>query len=92
MSVFGAVFAGFSALAVATVKASGVRHINDLYAVVTDRCGTVYKNCSICDDERKDHGPPLNCPDVVCGAHYVTAGWELLATATSNAIRAALQG
>merc|ERR1712032_1384761 len=42
-------------LAVDTVKKAGVTQINDLYRVITDRCGAVYKNCSICDDESKDH-------------------------------------
>jgi hypothetical protein len=32
----------------------------------------------------------LPCPDVVCGFHYVTAGWELLANSTATSIKDAL--
>ena len=77
-----------NALAVQTVRASGVSRIHDLYKVVTDRCGTVYKSCSICDDESKYHP---SCPDVKCGYHYVSAGWELLAQSTAEIIASALQ-
>ena len=44
-----------NAVAVATVKTNGVTLINDLYKVMTDKCGAVYRNCSICDDESKYH-------------------------------------
>ena len=36
-----------NALAVKTFKAHGVTLIDDLYTAVTDRCGTVYRNCSL---------------------------------------------
>ena len=66
--------------------------INDLYGVVTARCGNVYKNCSICDDESSYHqmNSSLPCPDVKCGAHYVSEGWQLLAKSTAAAIQDAL--
>jgi hypothetical protein len=35
-----------NALAVKTVKAAGVSRINDLYSVVTAKCGKAYKNCT----------------------------------------------
>ena len=82
-----------NALAVTTVKAAGVARINDLYSVITQKCGAKYRNCSICDDESKYHGmnSTLPCdPPVQCGYHYVTEGWQLLANATQIAIRAAL--
>ena len=71
-------------VAVATVKANGGTRINDLYKVVTDSCGQVYRNCSICDDESKYH------PEGICGYHYNAEGWDLIASATAAAIRAAL--
>jgi hypothetical protein len=77
-----------NALAVATVLSSGVKRIHDLYKVVTDRCGTIYKDCSICDDESRHHP---SCPDVKCGYHYTREGWDLLAESTANTIVAALQ-
>lgn len=73
-----------NALAVQTVKTQGVQRINDLYTVVTNFCGKVYRNCSICDDESAYH------PQGQCGYHYVTQGWELLANATVAAIKQAL--
>lgn len=82
-----------NALAVKTVKAAGVARINDLYSVITQKCGAKYRNCSICDDESKYHGmnSTLPCdPPVQCGYHYVTEGWRMLANATQIAIRAAL--
>eukprot|EP01052_Picozoa_sp_SAG31_P031478 SAG31_NODE_3339_length_4386_cov_39.128528_7_plen_155_part_00 len=45
-----------NALAVKTVKSvSPDIAINDLYSVVTNRCGKVYRDCSICDNETKYH-------------------------------------
>lgn len=78
-------------VAVATVRANGVERIHDLYSVVTDQCGQSYKNCSVCSEEAQYHGPPLNCPDVQCGYHYNSAGWQLLAQSTADAITAALE-
>ena len=77
-----------NALAVRTVRAAGVTQINDLYSVVTSRCGQVYQNCSICDDESQYHAPYTG----QCGYHYVQAGWALLANATVTALREALAG
>eukprot|EP01047_Picozoa_sp_COSAG01_P022440 COSAG01_NODE_1331_length_10699_cov_28.574717_4_plen_482_part_00 len=74
-----------NALAVKTVKAHGVAAINDLYSVVTDVCGKIYRNCSICDDESSHH------PRGQCGDHYVDAGWELLANSTAQSILALLR-
>jgi hypothetical protein len=56
--------------------------------VVTHRCGQVFKNCSICDDESP---PRYGHPAGRCGAHYASAGWELLANSTSRSILAALR-
>ncbi len=73
-----------NALAVKTVKAHGVSVIDDLYTAVTDVCGKVYKNCSLCDDESKYH------PGGACGFHYTAEGWELLANQTASYIAKAL--
>ena len=53
-----------NALAVKTVKAHGVTLIDDLFTAVTDVCGKVYKNCSLCDNESAAH------PGITCGFHY----------------------
>jgi hypothetical protein len=47
---------------------------------------------SICDDESKYHAlnSSLPCPDVVCGFHYTSDGWTMIANATASAIRDAL--
>lgn len=47
--------------------------VADLYTRVTDLCGAIYKNCSICDNEFN------NATGVYCGYHYTPAGWEYLA-------------
>lgn len=47
--------------------------IADLYTRVTDLCGQVYKNCSICDNE---YNPQTG---IYCGYHYTSAGWTYLA-------------
>lgn len=73
-----------NALAVKTVKAHGVTAIDDLYTAVTDVCGKVYRNCSLCDDESSGH------PQGACGFHYSPAGWQLLANQTASFIAAAL--
>ena len=73
-------------LAVRTVRAAGVTQINDLYSVVTRRCGATYENCSICDDESQYHAGHAG----QCGYHYVEEGWALLANATAAALRKAL--
>ena len=73
-----------NALAVQTVKAHGVRHVDDLYSVVTARCGPVYRDCNVCDDESKYH------PQGDCGFHYNAAGWDMLGTAVASAIQAVL--
>ena len=73
-----------NALAVKTVKAHGVTVIDDLYTAVTDVCGKVYRNCSLCDDESQYH------PQGECGFHYSPAGWELLANQTASYIAAAM--
>ena len=73
-----------NALAVKTVKAHGVSVIDDLYTAVTNVCGKVYKNCSLCDDESKYH------PGGACGYHYSAEGWELLANQTASYIAKAL--
>lgn len=73
-----------NAVAVKTVKAHGVARINDLYLAVTSRCGDVYRDCTICDDESKYH------PQGDCGYHYNAAGWDMLGTAVADAIQAAL--
>ena len=73
-----------NALAVATVKSRGVTRIDDLYSLVTSKCGKTYRNCSLCDDESKYH------PGGQCGFHYSPAGWEVLANQTAAAIRSAL--
>ena len=44
----------------------------DLYQHVIDKCGAVYKNCSICDDE---YNPVTG---VTCGYHYSAEGWQYL--------------
>lgn len=46
----------------------------DLYTKVTDVCGTVYTNCSVCGA-------------TPCGFHYNEHGREMLATAVAGAIR-----
>ena len=51
-----------NALAVKTVKSAGVTRINDLYSVVTQKCGNKYRNCSICDDESQYHGMNSSLP------------------------------
>jgi len=73
-----------NAVAVKTVQANGVTRIHDLYHVVTDVCGAVYKNCTLCDDESKYR------PGIECGFHYSAQGWEVIATSTAATIRAAL--
>ena len=73
-----------NAAAVETVRAHGIELVHDLYKVVTDHCGAVYKDCDICDDESAYH------PQGKCGYHYVTAGWSLLANSTAAVIRSAL--
>ena len=78
-----------NALALQTVRAKGVP-VNDLYSVITGFCGAEYVNCSICDNEAKDFCPQYAAAGGVCGFHYVTLGWELLANTTVTAIRAAL--
>ena len=64
-------------LAVETVKREGVTRINDLYSVITAKCGDVYANCSICDDESRYHSlnSTLPCwPPVQCGASCSNLG------------------
>jgi len=73
-----------NALAVKTVREHGVTVIDDLYTAVTDVCGKVYKNCSLCDDESTYH------PQGACGYHYSAQGWELLANQTASYIAKAL--
>jgi hypothetical protein len=73
-----------NAMAVKTVKAHGVTVIDDLYTAVTDVCGKVYRNCSLCDDEGQYHRQGQ------CGFHYSPAGWEMLANQTASFIAKAL--
>jgi lysophospholipase L1-like esterase len=49
----------------------------DLYSTVTAKCGAVYTNCSICDQEP-------------CKFHYNADGWNELAAVVAAAIRSAL--
>ena len=53
-------------------------------SVVIARCGPVYRDCNVCDDERKYH------PQGDCGFHYNAAGWDMLGTAVASAIQAVL--
>eukprot|EP01043_Picozoa_sp_COSAG02_P059836 COSAG02_NODE_7697_length_2887_cov_15.716284_1_plen_345_part_00 len=68
-----------NALAVKTVKAvsAGIA-INDLWSVVTKRCGAVYRDCSICDNETHYHLTTWNGSTVKdpgpCGDHYNSPG------------------
>ena len=73
-----------NALAVKTVQEHGVGVIDDLYSAITAVCGTVYVNCSLCDDESAYH------PQGKCGFHYSQSGWELLAKQTVDHIKTAL--
>jgi hypothetical protein len=52
--------------------------------LVTNICGKVYRNCSLCDDESQYH------PQGKCGDHYSPAGWELHANETASYIAAAM--
>ena len=49
----------------------------DLYSAVTEKCGAVYTNCSICAEEP-------------CTAHYNTEGMEMQAQILADAIAKAL--
>jgi len=55
-----------------TVMSGHAIPVLDLYQRVIDKCGAVYKNCSICDDE---YNPQTG---ITCGYHYNAAGWEYL--------------
>lgn len=74
-----------NAVAVKTVRAHGVTLVDDLYKAVTNVCGTVYKDCPLCDDESKFH------PEGKCGAHYSPAGWRLLSNQTAAYILKAME-
>jgi hypothetical protein len=82
-----------NALAVATVTPllSAESSINDLYSVITAKCGANYVNCSICDNEAQYQCEAYVKAGGICGFHYVTEGWELLANSTVASIRAALK-
>ena len=66
-------------LAVKTVKAVSAKiAVNDLWSVVTNRCGAVYRDCSICDNETHYHLTTWNGSTVKhpgpCGDHYNSPG------------------
>lgn len=79
-----------NAVAVQTVQAAGVTLIEDRYAVITAHCGSVYNNCSWCDNEAQYQCPAYVAAGGFCGFHYVTPGWEALGNSTATFIRAAL--
>ena len=80
-----------NALAVATVTGAGVARLHDSYALVLSACGgKLYTNCTLCDNESQGACPAYAAAGGVCGFHYVQAGWDLLASSTAAAIRAAL--
>lgn len=72
------------------MRAAGVSLIEDRYAVVTGFCGTLYNNCTWCDNEAQYQCPAYVEAGGFCGFHYVTPGWEALANSTAAAVRAAL--
>lgn len=67
-----------NAAAVPVMAARGIEVV-DLYSHVTTLCGTVYLNCSICDNE---YNPATG---VTCGYHYNAEGWTYLASFTAPA-------
>jgi hypothetical protein len=54
-----------NALAVKTVTAAGVTDIHDAYTAVTNVCGSLYYNCTLCDNEAVDFA--ATCPSYVGG-------------------------
>ena len=82
-----------NALAVRTVRAAGVTRIHDAYAEVKAACapgGGNYANCSLCDNEGQYACPAYRAAGGICGYHFSSAGWQLMAEGTVAAIRAAL--
>lgn len=80
-------------LAVRTVRAAGVTLIHDAYTSVKDACapnGGNYANCSLCDNESQYACPAYRAAGGICGFHFSSPGWQLMANGTVTAIRAAL--
>jgi hypothetical protein len=65
-----------NAIASRVTAAAGIPFA-DLYSHVTKRCGAMYTNCSICDDESSQY-PPGAPPGSHCGYHYTAEGYEYL--------------
>ena len=82
-----------NALAVRTVTAAGVTRTHDAYAAVKAACspsGANYANCSLCDNESEYTCDAYRAAGGICGFHFSSPGWELMANSTVAAIRAAL--
>ena len=60
--------------------------IIDTYDAVINVCGKVYSSCSLCDSE-PSLWPPTAPPGSDCGYHYTPAGWSLLGSVISNALK-----
>jgi len=80
-----------NALAVRTVQAAGVTHIHDAYTTIRNACGgALYSNCSLCDNESMYACDAYKAAGGICGFHFSSQGWEVLANSTANSIRAVL--
>ena len=82
-----------NALAVRTVTATGVTRIQDAYSAIKSACspsGANYANCSLCDNEARYQCDAYQKIGGICGFHFSSPGWELMANGTVTAIRAAL--
>jgi lysophospholipase L1-like esterase len=60
--------------------------IIDTYDAVINVCGKVYSQCSLCDSE-PSAWPPNAPPGAFCGYHYTPAGWQLLGSVISDALK-----
>lgn len=82
-----------NALAVRTVRAAGVERIHDAYAQVAAVCapgGGNWVNCSLCDNESQYQCAAYKAEGGTCGFHFSPPGWQVMASGTVAAIRAAL--
>ena len=69
-----------------TIMASRKIPVIDTYSAVIAHCGAVYSSCDICDNE-PGAWPPNAPKGAHCGYHYTPAGWMLLGTVISNALK-----
>ena len=70
------------------MAAAGIPYA-DLYSHITARCGALYYNCSICDDESA--GWPKGSPaGSRCGYHYTPEGYAYIVEFLGPIVKALL--